>query len=353
MNMNRKITKEVHIGNKVIGGNNPILIQSMTNTKTENVEATVEQINRLEQAGCDIIRCAVPTMEAANALAEIKKQIDIPLVADIHFDYKLAIAAMENGADKIRINPGNIGSADRVKAVIDVAKERNIPIRVGVNSGSLEKNLVEKYHGVTAEGIVESALDKVKLIEDMGYDNLVISIKSSDVMMCVKAHELISKQTDYPLHVGITESGTIISGNIKSSIGLGLILGQGIGDTIRVSLTGDPLEEIKSAKLILKTLGLRKGGIEIVSCPTCGRTQIDLIGLANKVENLVTSYPLDIKVAVMGCVVNGPGEAKEADLGVAGGKGEGLIIKHGEVFKKVPEDELLAALKYELDHWGE
>ena len=353
MNMNRKITKEVHIGNKVIGGNNPILIQSMTNTKTENVEATVEQINRLEQAGCDIIRCAVPTMEAANALAEIKKQIDIPLVADIHFDYKLAIAAMENGADKIRINPGNIGSADRVKAVIDVAKERNIPIRVGVNSGSLEKNLVEKYHGVTAEGIVESALDKVKLIEDMGYDNLVISIKSSDVMMCVKAHELISKQTDYPLHVGITESGTIISGNIKSSIGLGLILGQGIGDTIRVSLTGDPLEEIKSAKLILKTLGLRKGGIEIVSCPTCGRTQIDLIGLANKVENLVTSYPLDIKVAVMGCVVNGPGEAKEADLGVAGGKGEGLIIKHGEVFKKVPEEELLAALKYELDHWGE
>ena len=353
MNMNRKITKEVHIGNKVIGGNNPILIQSMTNTKTEDVEATVEQINRLEQAGCDIIRCAVPTMEAANALAEIKKQIDIPLVADIHFDYKLAIAAMENGADKIRINPGNIGSADRVKAVIDVAKERNIPIRVGVNSGSLEKDLVEKYHGVTAEGIVESALDKVKLIEDMGYDNLVISIKSSDVMMCVKAHELISKQTDYPLHVGITESGTIISGNIKSSIGLGLILGQGIGDTIRVSLTGDPLEEIKSAKLILKTLGLRKGRIEIVSCPTCGRTQIDLIGLANKVENLVTSYPLDIKVAVMGCVVNGPGEAKEADLGVAGGKGEGLIIKHGEVFKKVPEDELLAALKYELDHWGE
>lgn len=353
MNMNRKITKEVHIGSRVIGGNNPILIQSMTNTKTENVEATVEQINRLEQAGCDIIRCAVPTMEAANALAEIKKQIDIPLVADIHFDYKLAIAAMENGADKIRINPGNIGSADRVKAVIDVAKERNIPIRVGVNSGSLEKDLVEKYHGVTAEGIVESALDKVKLIEDMGYDNLVISIKSSDVMMCVKAHELISKQTDYPLHVGITESGTIISGNIKSSIGLGLILGQGIGDTIRVSLTGDPLEEIKSAKLILKTLGLRKGGIEIVSCPTCGRTQIDLIGLANKVENLVTSYPLDIKVAVMGCVVNGPGEAKEADLGVAGGKGEGLIIKHGEVFKKVPEDELLAALKYELDHWGE
>ena len=325
MNMNRKITKEVHIGNKVIGGNNPILIQSMTNTKTENVEATVEQINRLEQAGCDIIRCAVPTMEAANALAEIKKQIDIPLVADIHFDYKLAIAAMENGADKIRINPGNIGSADRVKAVIDVAKERNIPIRVGVNSGSLEKDLVEKYHGVTAEGIVESALDKVKLIEDMGYDNLVISIKSSDVMMCVKAHELISKQTDYPLHVGITESGTIISGNIKSSIGLGIILHEGIGDTIRVSLTGDPVEEIKSAKLILRTLGLRKGGIEVVSCPTCGRTQINLIQLANQVETMVAEFPLDIKVAVMGCVVNGPGEAKEADIGIACGDGCGAL----------------------------
>lgn len=351
--MVRHKTREVHIGDSVIGGDNPILIQSMTNTKTEDVTATVDQINRLEKAGCDIIRCAVPTMEAAKALSQIKKQIDIPLVADIHFDYRLAIAAMENGADKIRINPGNIGSVDRVKAVINVAKERNIPIRVGVNSGSLEKNLVEKYNGVTAQGIVESALDKVKLIEDMGYDNLVISIKSSDVLMCVKAHELIAKQTDHPLHVGITESGTIISGNIKSSIGLGLILSQGIGDTIRVSLTGDPLEEIKSAKLILRTLGLRKGGIEIVSCPTCGRTQIDLIGLANKVENLVTEYPLDIKVAVMGCIVNGPGEAKEADIGVAGGIGEGLIIKHGEVYKKVPEEELLPALKYELDHWGE
>ena len=351
--MVRHKTREVHIGDSVIGGDNPILIQSMTNTKTEDVTATVDQINRLKKAGCDIIRCAVPTMEAAKALSQIKKQIDIPLVADIHFDYRLAIAAMENGADKIRINPGNIGSVDRVKAVINVAKEKNIPIRVGVNSGSLEKNLVEKYNGVTAQGIVESALDKVKLIEDMGYDNLVISIKSSDVLMCVKAHELIAKQTDHPLHVGITESGTIISGNIKSSIGLGLILSQGIGDTIRVSLTGDPLEEIKSAKLILRTLGLRKGGIEIVSCPTCGRTQIDLIGLANKVENLVTEYPLDIKVAVMGCIVNGPGEAKEADIGVAGGIGEGLIIKHGEVYKKVPEEELLPALKYELDHWGE
>ena len=346
-------TREVHIGNKVIGGGNPILIQSMTNTKTEDVAATVAQINALTGAGCDIIRCAVPTMEAALAIREIKPYISIPLVADIHFDYKLAIAAMENGADKIRINPGNIGSAERVRAVVDVAKERNIPIRVGVNSGSLEKSIIEKYGGVTAEGIVESALDKVHMIEDMGCDNLVISIKSSDVLMCVKAHELISTQTDHPLHVGITEAGTLISGNIKSSIGLGLILSQGIGDTIRVSLTGDPLEEIKSAKLILRTLGLRKGGIEVVSCPTCGRTKIDLISLANKVETMVAGYPLDIKVAVMGCVVNGPGEAKEADIGIAGGIGEGLIIKHGEVYKKVPENELLDALKYELDNWSE
>ena len=350
--MERKDTKVVKIGDRIIGGKNPILIQSMTNTKTEDVKATVEQINRLAAAGCDIIRCAVPTMEAAEALTEIKKQIAIPLVADIHFDYRLAIAAMEHGADKIRINPGNIVSKERVQAVVDVAKERNIPIRVGVNSGSLEKDLVEKYHGVTAEGIVESALDKVHLIEDMGYDNLVISIKSSDVMMCVKAHELIAEQTDHPLHVGITEAGTIISGNIKSSIGLGLILNQGIGDTIRVSLTGDPLEEIKSAKLILRTLGLRKGGIEVVSCPTCGRTRINLIELANQVENMVADIPLDIKVAVMGCVVNGPGEAKEADIGIAGGVGEGLIIKHGQIDRKVPENQLLSELRKELLNWN-
>ena len=347
------MTKTVTIGNRVIGGGNPILIQSMTNTKTEDVAATVAQIQALTAAGCDIIRCAVPTMEAAEALTEIKKQISIPLVADIHFDYRLALAAIEHGADKIRINPGNIGAKERVQAVVEAAKERNIPIRVGVNSGSLEKELVEKYHGVTAEGIVESALDKVHLIENMGYDNLVISIKSSDVLMCVKAHELIAVKTDHPIHVGITEAGTLLSGNIKSAIGLGLILHQGIGDTIRVSLTGDPLEEIKSAKLILRTLGLRKGGIEVVSCPTCGRTKINLIELANQVETMVADIPLDIKVAVMGCVVNGPGEAKEADIGIAGGCGEGLIIKHGEVFKKVPEDELLEALRYELLHWNE
>ncbi len=332
--MGRNQTKRVKIGTKQIGGGSPILIQSMTNTKTEDVAATVGQIQKLSAAGCDIIRCAVPTMEAAAALKEIKKEIAIPLVADIHFDYRLAIAAIENGADKIRINPGNIGSRDRVKAVVDAAKERNIPIRVGVNSGSLEKELVEKYHGVTAEGIVESALDKVNMIEDMGYRNLVISIKSSDVMMCVKAHEIISQQTSYPLHVGITEAGTIISGNIKSSIGLGLILHQGIGDTIRVSLTGDPIEEIKSAKIILRTLGLRAGGIEVASCPTCGRTKINLIELANQVETMVSDIPLNIKVAVMGCAVNGPGEAKEADIGIAGGIGEGLIIKHGEVYKR-------------------
>lgn len=347
-------TREVKIGNRVIGGGNPILIQSMTNTKTQDVEATIAQIKDLQAAGCDIIRCAVPDMEAAKALYKIKLGIDIPLVADIHFDYKLAIAAMEYGADKIRINPGNIGSVDRIKAVVDVAKAKNIPIRVGVNSGSLEKDLIAKYGGVTAEGLVESALDKVSIIENLGYDNLVISIKSSDVLMCVKAHELIADKTDHPLHVGITEAGTLTAGNIKSACGLSMILSQGIGDTIRVSLTGAPVEEVKSAKLILKTLGLRKGGIEVVSCPTCGRTQIDLIGLANKVENMVSEFDnLDIKVAVMGCVVNGPGEAREADLGIAGGIGEGLLIKHGEVIKKMPEDQLLAALKAELENWSE
>lgn len=348
----REQTREVQIGNRKIGGKNPILIQSMTNTRTEDVKATVEQIHRLEKAGCEIIRCTVPTLEAAEAIKEIKKQISIPLVADIHFDYRMAIAAMENGADKIRINPGNIGSKERLQAVVETAKARNIPIRVGVNSGSLEKDLVEKYHGVTAEGIVESALDKVHMIEDMDYQNLVISIKSSDVLMCVKAHELLADKTPYPLHVGITEAGTITSGNIKSAIGLGLILNQGIGNTIRVSLTGDPVEEIKSAKLILRTLQLRKGGVEVVSCPTCGRTQIDLIKLANQVETMVEDYPLDIKVAVMGCVVNGPGEAKEADLGIAGGSGEGLLIKHGEIIRKVPENQLLDALREELEHWN-
>ncbi len=351
--MTRNETKKVRIGDVWIGGGHPVAIQSMTNTRTEDVDATVDQILRLEKAGCEIIRCAVPTQEAALALGEIKKRIHIPLVADIHFDHRLAIAAIESGVDKIRINPGNIGSEDRVRKVVEKAKERSIPIRVGVNSGSLEKDLVEKYGGVTAEGIVESALDKVHMIEKLGYDNLVVSIKSSDVLMCVKAHELIAKECPYPLHVGITESGTLMSGNIKSSIGLALILSQGIGDTIRVSLTGDPVEEIRSAKLILRTLGLRKGGIEVVSCPTCGRTKIDLIGLANRVEQMVADIPLDIKVAVMGCVVNGPGEAREADIGIAGGIGEGLLIKKGEVVKKVKEEELLDTLRWELEHWNE
>lgn len=347
----REQTRKIKIGNVTIGKGSPIAIQSMTNTKTDDVKATVEQIHALEEAGCEIIRCTANTPEAAKAFREIKKEISIPLVADIHFDYKLAILAMENGADKIRINPGNIGSRERIKAVVDCAKEHAVPIRVGVNSGSLEKELVEKYHGVTAEGLAESALDKIKIIEDLGYDKLVVSIKSSDILICAKAHEIVAEQTDYPLHVGITESGTIYSGNIKSAMGLAMILSRGIGDTIRVSLTGNPLEEIKSAKYILRNLGLRKEGITVISCPTCGRTEIDLIGLANRVEDLCAGYDLSIKVAVMGCVVNGPGEAKEADLGIAGGKGEGLLIKHGEIIRKIPEAEFLQTLKYELDNW--
>ena len=351
--MHREHTRAVAIGNRVIGGGNPVLIQSMTNTRTEDVAATVAQIHRLEAVGCEIVRCTVPTMEAARAVGEIKKQIHIPLVADIHFDYRMALAAIENGADKIRINPGNIGGRDKVEAVVKAAAERKIPIRVGVNSGSLEKELLEKYGGVTAQGLVESALDKVHLIEGMGYDNLVISIKSSEVMMCVKAHEILARQTRYPLHVGITEAGTVTAGNIKSAAGLGIILYQGIGDTVRVSLTGDPMEEIRSAKLILRTLGLRRGGIEVVSCPTCGRTRIDLIGLAAQVEEMVKDMPLDLKVAVMGCAVNGPGEAREADIGIAGGVGEGLLIKKGEIVRKVPEDRLLDTLREELENWKE
>ena len=285
------------------------------------------------------------------ALSGIKKLIHIPLVADIHFDYRLAIAAIENGADKIRINPGNIGGPERIREVVAAAKMRQVPIRVGVNSGSLEKEIIAKYGRVTAEGLVESALDKVRMIEDFNYDNIVISIKSSDVMMCVRAHQLIAEETHYPLHVGITEAGTVFSGNIKSSVGLALILNEGIGDTIRVSLTGAPADEVRSARLILKTLGLKRGGIEVVSCPTCGRTEIDLIPLAEQVEKMVQDIPLDLKVAVMGCVVNGPGEAREADFGIAGGRHEGLLIRKGEIIRKVPEDQLLAALREELLHY--
>lgn len=349
----REDTKTIRIGDRVIGGGNPVLIQSMTNTRTEDVQATVAQIKGLQEAGCDIIRCAVPTMAAAEALKEIKKEIAIPLVADIHFDYRLAVAAIENGADKIRINPGNIGSQERVRTVVRLARDRDIPIRIGVNSGSLEKHLLERYGGVTAQGLVDSAIDKVRMVEAMGYEQLVVSIKSSDVLMCAEAHQLLAEQLDYPLHVGITEAGTVLSGNIKSAIGLGMILSQGIGDTIRVSLTGDPREEIKSAKIILRTLGLRREGIEVVSCPTCGRTRIDLIDLANRVEDMVADIPLNLKVAVMGCVVNGPGEAKEADIGIAGGVGEGLLIKKGQVIRKVPEAQLLEVLRQELLHWSE
>ena len=348
----REKTKQIKIGNVVIGGGNPIAIQSMTNTETSDIDKTVEQILELEKAGCMIIRSTANTREAAESFDKIKERIHIPIVADIHFDYRLAISAIEHGADKIRINPGNIGGEDNLKAVVAAAKKKNIPIRVGVNSGSLEKNILAKYGGVTAEGIVESALDKVRMIEKCDYDNIVISIKSSDVMMCVKAHEIIADKTIYPLHVGITEAGTVNLGNIKSGIGLGLILSKGIGDTIRVSLTGNPVEEIISAKTILRTLGLRKGGIELVSCPTCGRTKIDLIGLANSVERLIQGYDnLNIKVAVMGCAVNGPGEAREADIGIAGGDREGLLIKKGEIVKKLPQSELLNALKEELDNW--
>lgn len=350
----RDHTRVVRIGDRLIGGGNPILIQSMTNTPTEDVEATVAQILRLEKAGCDIIRCTVPNEEAAKAIGQIRRRIHIPLVADIHFDYRMAIAAIENGADKVRINPGNIGGEEKLDAVVRCAKEHGVPIRVGVNSGSLERDLVEKYGGVTPEGLVESALDKVSMIEKCGYSNIVISIKSSDVLTCVKAHEILAQRTDYPLHVGITEAGTVRGGTIKSSVGLGIILYEGIGDTIRVSLSGDPEEEVYTAKQILRDLGLRKEGIEVVSCPTCGRTKIDLIGLADKVEEMLKNYPnLNIKVAVMGCAVNGPGEAKEADIGIAGGLHEGLLIKKGEIVKKLPEDELLPALKYELDHWNQ
>ncbi|MDO4317032.1 MAG: flavodoxin-dependent (E)-4-hydroxy-3-methylbut-2-enyl-diphosphate synthase [Lachnospiraceae bacterium] len=350
--MLRNHTKTVRVGDRLLGGDNPILIQSMCNTKTEDVAATVAQIHALEEAGCDVIRVAVPTMEAAAAVREIKRQIRIPLVADIHFDYRLAIASMEAGADKIRINPGNIGSRERIFAVVEKAKEYGVPIRVGVNSGSLEKEIVKKYGCVTADGLVESALDKVHILESFDFDQIVISIKSSDVRMSIEAHEKLAKCTDYPLHVGITEAGSAYAGNIKSAIGIGTILYQGIGDTIRVSLTDDPLEEIRSAKLILRTLGLRQEGVELVSCPTCGRTQIDLIGLAKQAEELVSHYPLPIKVAVMGCVVNGPGEAREADLGIAGGNGEGLLFRKGEVLRKVPESELLNELKKELDNYG-
>ena len=348
----RRKTRTVRIGNVAIGGKNPVAVQSMTNTKTEDAEATIRQIRRLEEAGCEIVRATVPTLEAAEAIAVIKKEIRIPLVADIHFDYRMAIAAMEHGADKIRINPGNLGSDDRLRAVVSCAKERNIPIRVGVNGGSLDRDLLEKYGGITAEGLCESAMREVAKITDLGYENLVISIKSSNVPLCIEAYELASAKTDFPLHVGITEAGTLFRGTVRSCAGIGALLARGIGDTIRVSLTGDPVEEVRVANELLRGLGLKKGGIEIVSCPTCGRTSIDLIGLAEQVERMAERYPeKNLKLAVMGCAVNGPGEARDADLGIAGGKGEGLLFRRGEIVRKLPEDELLAALEEEVRNW--
>lgn len=345
----RRLTREVQIGNVKIGGNNPIAIQSMCNTKTADVDATVKQIRELEDVGCEIIRVAVPDMEAAEAIADIKKQINIPLVADIHFDYRLALKAIESGVDKLRINPGNIGGEDRVKAVVESAKANGIPIRIGVNSGSLEKNILQKYGSVTPQGLVESALGHVRILEKYDFHDIVISIKASSVPFTMEAYSLLSKEVDYPLHLGITESGTEWTGAIKSAAGIGSILGMGIGDTIRVSLTGNCTQEVLTAKEILKSMELRKFGVNFVSCPTCGRTQIDLISLANKVEKACRNVNKDIKVAVMGCAVNGPGEAREADIGIAGGNGYGLIFKKGEILRKLPESELLDALMEEID----
>ena len=347
--MKRKPTREVNIGGLVIGGNSLIAIQSMCNTDTRDIKKTVDQINDLEKEGCEIVRVAVADMVAAKAVGEIKKQISIPLVADIHFDYRLALEVMKQGIDKIRINPGNIGNKGRVKTVVEMAKEKKIPIRIGVNSGSLEKSILNKYGGVNAQALVESALGHVKILEEQNFYNIVVSIKASSVPLSIEAYDLLSKSIDYPLHVGITEAGTLYSGTIKSAVGIGSILSKGIGDTIRVSLTGDPIEEIKAAKEILKSLELRKFGVDFISCPTCGRTEIDLIGIANEVEQKCKSMNKDIKVAVMGCVVNGPGEAKEADIGIAGGKGEGLVFKKGIIVKKIPEALLVDTLMEEIE----
>lgn len=346
----RRQTKKIRVGSKYIGGDSPITVQSMTNTDTRNIKATIEQIKRLEEAGCDIVRVAVPDNEAALALKDIKRAIRIPLVADIHFDYRLAITSMESGADKIRINPGNIGSRERIKKVVDVAKDRGIPIRIGVNSGSVEKHIIEKYGGITPEGMVESALNHASLLEEFGFEDIVFSIKASSVPMTIVAYRLVSSSSSYPLHIGVTEAGTVFRGTIKSSVGLGCLLAEGIGDTLRVSLTGDPVEEVKVGKEILKALGIKSQGVELISCPTCGRCQIDLIKIANQIEGRLQSIDKNIKVAVMGCAVNGPGEAKEADIGIAGGKGEALLFKKGKVIRKVPQEKILDELLWEIEH---
>lgn len=345
----RRKTQKIRVGNLYIGGDAPISIQSMTNTDTRDARSTVEQIKRLEEAGCEIVRVAILDQEAAAAIKEIKKAIKIPLVADIHFDYRLALASMENGVDKIRLNPGNIGDRDRVRKVVEMAKERDIPVRIGVNSGSVEKPILEKYGGVTPEGMVESALGHARILEDLDYDKIAFSIKASSVAMTIAAYRLMSQKSEYPLHIGVTEAGTVYRGTIKSAVGLGCLLAEGIGDTLRVSLTGDPVEEVKVGYEILRALGIRKGGVEFVSCPTCGRTQIDLIGIANQVEQRLQKLDKDIKVAVMGCAVNGPGEAREADIGIAGGKGEALLFKKGEIIKKVPQDRVVEELMSEIE----
>ena len=346
--MLREETRSVQVGNLTIGGNNHVVIQSMCNTKTKNVEATIKQINALEQAGCELVRVAVFDKEDAYAIKEIKKGIHIPLVADIHFDYKLALIAIESGIDKVRINPGNIGSIEKVKAVVDACKEKHIPIRIGVNGGSLEKDILEKYGEPTPEGMVESAMKHVKILEDLDFHDIVISLKSSNTILTIKAYELASKTFPYPLHVGVTEAGTALGGTIKSSLGIGTLLYEGIGNTIRVSLSDDPVEEIKVAKILLKELGLLKGVPTLVSCPTCGRIQYDLIPIAKEMEDFLKDIHLDITVAIMGCAVNGPGEARHADIGIAGGVGEGLLIKHGEIVKRVKQEDMVQTLKDEI-----
>lgn len=345
----RKETRKVRVGNIFIGGDAPVTVQSMTNTDTRDIAATVNQIKALEEEGCEIVRVAVLDREAAEAIKPIKSQIKIPLVADIHFDYRLAILSMENGADKIRLNPGNIGDTDRVKKVVQAARERQIPIRIGVNSGSLEKNILEKYGGVTPEAMVESALGHSKILEDLDFFDIVFSLKASSVTMTIAAYRLMSQRTGYPLHIGVTEAGTVKTGAIKSSVGLGCLLAEGIGDTIRVSLTGDPTEEVKVGREILKALGLKKGGIEFVSCPTCGRCRIDLVNIAKEVEQRLGKINKDMKVALMGCAVNGPGEAREADIGIAGGKGEALLFKKGEIVRKISQDKIVEELMNEID----
>jgi len=347
--LQRKLTKKIKVGDLFIGGDAPISVQSMTNTDTRDIKATVDQIKRLEEVGCDIIRVAIPDSEAANALGEIKKAINIPLVADIHFDYRLALDCMKNGVDKIRLNPGNIGGQDHVKIVADMAKERQIPIRIGVNSGSVEKSILDKFGGVTPEGMVESALAHAFMLENANFDDIAISIKASSVPMTIAAYRLLSQKTSYPIHIGVTEAGTIYKGTIKSSIGIGCLLAEGIGDTLRVSLTGDPVQEVRVGKQILKSLGIITNGIEVVSCPTCGRTRIDLIGIANMLEPILDKLDKNIKVAIMGCAVNGPGEAKDADIGIAGGINEALLFKKGKIIRKIPEDKIVEELIKEIN----